>query len=428
MKKFIDRENLSQKAIEVCDRFRYSAKEKILYDDIDFEPEGLVLITGKSGCGKSTVLKELAEKYEYESVLDIENVEARVIDLISLNLSDTISVLSKAGLSEVPLFLTKYKDLSTGQKYRFDIIYSIVNGRRRLMLDEFCAYLDTTTAQTCAYNFQKLFRERKVSVIAATCRTDLNKFFKADYNLQINDDEKINITNEKSDINPFAKDIYIKTGEFTDYIRFEKYHYAFDIDRDFYDEHNGIIHTIYYKNKKIGIIMYISPYDIYEAESIQEFSEINDKLVCIYRIVLAPNFRGLGLTKLIIENSSNLISQEYVYIFSAMAIYNKFLSRAGFTRIAPIDYRREKEYTIVSDYAAYKNKINREEVLEREIKLLAVIEYKWYSQYCNILNRNKAFNIRSFFEYYKDAFDVSQIDDLMLEMKYMDMEHYYIHK
>ena len=159
-----------------------------------------------------------------------------------------------------------------------------------------------------------MFRERKVSVIAATCRTDLNKFFKADYNLQINDDEKINITNEKSDINPFAKDIYIKTGEFTDYIRFEKYHYAFDIDRDFYDEHNGIIHTIYYKNKKIGIIMYISPYDIYEAESIEEFSEINDKLVCIYRIVLAPNFRGLGLTKLIIENSSNLISQEYVYI------------------------------------------------------------------------------------------------------------------
>ena len=174
--------------------------------------------------------------------------------------------------------------------------------------------------------------------------------------------------------------------------------------------------------------MYISPYDIYEAESIEEFSEINDKLVCIYRIVLAPNFRGLGLTKLIIENSSNLISQEYVYIFSAMAIYNKFLSRAGFTRIAPIDYRREKEYTIVSDYAAYKNKINREEILEREIKLLAVIEYKWYAQYCDILNRNKAFNIRSFFEYYKDAFDVSQIDDLMLEMKYMDMEHYYIHK
>ena len=62
MKKFIDRENLSQKAIEVCDRFRYSAKEKILYDDIDFEPEGLVLITGKSGSGKSTVLKELAGK------------------------------------------------------------------------------------------------------------------------------------------------------------------------------------------------------------------------------------------------------------------------------------------------------------------------------------------------------------------------------
>jgi len=428
MKKIIDRENLSQKAIEVCNRFQYSAKEKILYDDVDFEPEGLVLITGKSGSGKSTILKELAAKYQYEPVLEIENVEARVIDLIALNLSDTISILSKAGLSEVPLFLTKYKDLSTGQKYRFDIVYSIVNGCRRLVLDEFCAYLDTTTAQTCAYNFQRLFREKNVSVIAATCRTDLNEFFKADYNLQISDDEKINIINEKSDINPFAKDIIIKIGDFTDYLRFEKYHYAFDIDRDFYDEHNGLVHTIYYKSQRIGIIMYISPYDIYEAESIEEFGEINDKLVCAYRIVLAPNFRGLGLTKSIMKNSANLISAEYVYVFSTMAIYNKFLSRAGFTRIPPVDYRSEKEYSIVSDYEAYKTKLNGEEILEQEIKLLAVIQYKWYAQYCDILNRDKVFNACSFFEYYEDAFDVSQIDDLMVEMKYMNMDHYYIHK
>ena len=425
MKKAINYQGMSDKAIECCARFQYYEKNKLLYDDMEINPNGLILITGNSGSGKSTLLNEIAKEYGYRETIRVTDVEKRVIDLLKCSLDETISLLSKAGLSEVPLFLTKYKDLSTGQKYRFDILYSIVNGCNKIVLDEFCAYLDTITAQTCAYNFQKLFRNNNISVIAATCRTDLNNFFLADSNYHI---EESTIIKKRIGFNgnPFINDIQIKNGNYHDYIQFEKYHYAYDIDEEFYNEHKGTIHTIYWKDIKIGIIMYISPYDNIEAESVPEFHCINEKISCIYRIILSPCFRGLGLTKMILKESAKHVQQEFIYIFSAMAIYNKFVSRAGYIKIKPVDYRNEYEYRIVTEFERYKRKMTQEEILKAEIKLLAKIQYMWYARYCEIICKEMIFDFNSFFEYYDGAFDLTQIDALREEMKYMEMGHYYI--
>lgn len=157
-------------------------KEFVVFDNqpIDIEQGDVVYITGQSGAGKSTVLRELVQQMgfgpERLNVADLDRVELLdkpLIDQIGKDTSEALNYLSIAGLNDAYLFIRKPSELSDGQRYRFRLAKLIESGAKVWVADEFLAVLDRTTAKVIAFNLQKVARNVGATLIVATTHTDM---------------------------------------------------------------------------------------------------------------------------------------------------------------------------------------------------------------------------------------------------------------
>lgn len=144
----------------------------------------IVLFCGPSGCGKSSLLRRAAEQLDAEWMQpDVKHARSRysVLDNLSGDLKDRVSLLAKCGLSDVPLLLSDPHVLSDGQKYRFSMATSIDAGAKVIAADEWCANLDRTCAKTVCYNVRKLVTKRKLILLVATTHEDIIYDLQPDY-------------------------------------------------------------------------------------------------------------------------------------------------------------------------------------------------------------------------------------------------------
>ncbi|MFU9046334.1 ATP-binding cassette domain-containing protein [Acinetobacter tibetensis] len=174
----------SKRVLEIAEAFGLGLddKEFVVFDDLDIEiREGdVVYITGQSGSGKSTVLRELSSLMtaEGKTVADIDKVElldAPLIDQIGTSTKEALTLLSVAGLNDAYLFIRKPSELSDGQRYRFRLAKLIESGAQVWIADEFLAVLDRTTAKVIAFNLQKVARSVGATVLVATTHSDMVK-------------------------------------------------------------------------------------------------------------------------------------------------------------------------------------------------------------------------------------------------------------
>lgn len=193
----------SKRVLEIAEAFGLGLdnKEFVVFDNLDIEIRqgDVVYITGQSGSGKSTVLRELSANMKSEglTVADIDKVELKdvpLIDQIGTTTKEALTFLSIAGLNDAYLFIRKPAELSDGQRYRFRLAKLIESGSQVWIADEFLAVLDRTTAKVIAFNLQKVARNVGATVLVATTHDDMVKDLAPTVTIDKRFREKIDIT------------------------------------------------------------------------------------------------------------------------------------------------------------------------------------------------------------------------------------------
>jgi hypothetical protein len=154
--------------------------------DLTIEPGDIVLLTGASGSGKSTIIRVLGER---KSVIrqcmriegrcptvrtkvavlrqKLDNSQA-LIDQVGTGLHDAIRILNAVGLAEAHLYLKRPNQISEGQRYRFSVAQLCESGKPIWIADEFASTLDPLNAAIVAKGLRKLaYKQGATCIIAA---------------------------------------------------------------------------------------------------------------------------------------------------------------------------------------------------------------------------------------------------------------------
>jgi ABC-type lipoprotein export system ATPase subunit/GNAT superfamily N-acetyltransferase len=141
----------------------------------DLPTEGIVLIVGTSGSGKSTILRGLGS-FRTPTV----DPDATVIENFS-SPERGEALLLASGLRTIPAWFRPARTLSNGEYHRFEMARSLDQGITTI--DEFTSVVDRDTAKSLAYSMRRYFdsqSEQSVLYIAS-CHRDIIEWLDPDY-------------------------------------------------------------------------------------------------------------------------------------------------------------------------------------------------------------------------------------------------------
>jgi ABC-type lipoprotein export system ATPase subunit/GNAT superfamily N-acetyltransferase len=141
----------------------------------DLPQEGIVLIVGTSGSGKSTILRNIGELKRP----DIDD-EAWVISNFS-TAERGEELLLACGLRSIPAWFRPVSTLSNGERHRFEMAQCLDQGINKI--DEFTSVVDRDTAKSLALSMRKFYdrQTEKSALYIASCHRDIVEWLDPDY-------------------------------------------------------------------------------------------------------------------------------------------------------------------------------------------------------------------------------------------------------
>ena len=148
-------------------------------EEINKEDWNILLICGKSGSGKSTILKEI-----YGDVKQIvyDYSKCVISQFPNYTEEEVCDLLQSIGLSSVPTWLRKPQELSNGERARLDIAKAIYDANDRpVLIDEYTSVVNRSAAKSMSHALQRYARQKNIKVIIASCHFDIIEWIQPDF-------------------------------------------------------------------------------------------------------------------------------------------------------------------------------------------------------------------------------------------------------
>lgn len=140
-------------------------------------PGQICFLSGPSGSGKSVLLNALYDRTPPDARIRIDSIslesDTALIDAIDAPLAESLPLLSRAGLADIPCLLQPPAHLSDGQKWRVRLARALLTRKQYIFADEFCSPLDHISACAVAWNLRRTADRTKHTFILAGCRIDI---------------------------------------------------------------------------------------------------------------------------------------------------------------------------------------------------------------------------------------------------------------
>ena len=156
----------------------------------------IMLICGKSGSGKSTILREIGNvkpiEYDYN--------KAVISQFDGYTEEEACDLLGGVGLSSVPTWLRKPQELSNGERARLDLCKAIYDaGKGQIIyVDEFTSVVNRDVAKSMSHALQRYIRQKDLKIVIASCHFDIIEWLNPNYIFNLNHkDENGNVELEK---------------------------------------------------------------------------------------------------------------------------------------------------------------------------------------------------------------------------------------
>lgn len=312
--------------------------------DLEIEPGKIVLVTGPSGGGKSSVVREV--KKRLPSVFDAEAAtldDARsVIDQFDCSFEKAQEFLAQAGLSEAFLFLRRPGELSEGQRYRLRFALALASGAEVIAADEFASMLDRETAALLGRRVRRFADSTNVAFVLATAHDDAAGPLEPDVHIikGLGSDVEVRLQGER-DRGDVTDKVVVERGALEDWRRFEAFHYK--------GANPGAVDAVFVMKlhgRPVGVAVYSYPRKRLRLRNHvtggrykggltarERVLRLNREVRALSRCVIDPRYRGLGLGAELARRSAERMDFPLIEALAVMGGTNRFLEKAGFRMV-----------------------------------------------------------------------------------------------
>ncbi len=315
---------------------------------LNVAPGAVTLITGHSGSGKSSMLRDIrrvlsARHWRVVRPLRRPLPERPCIELLSRGDShiDAMRRLARAGLGDARCFVRTPGMLSDGERARLRLARAMwrasrcaVRGERVvLILDEFGTGLDTITARSVATLVRRFVRDHPdVVVVVATTRDDVTVDLRPDAHIHLGPAPGPRPTV------PLAEDVVIEAGDRSDYLSLAAHHYRPELPAT-------IVHTLVAWHRTSGAMAGVLTVSMPtrnggwrrawwpDVHGSARLGRLNDTVRCISRVIVEPRFRALGLAARLVRKYLREPLTPRTEAIAAMGRACPFFAHAGMTAV-----------------------------------------------------------------------------------------------
>ena len=277
-------------AFDIQNKEETSVKIPINFKECETFDWNIGVIYGGSGTGKTTLLREFGDL----SSAEFSETKPLISNFDWLEPKEATFLLSAMGLASVPTWLRPFHTLSNGEQYRAELAYKVGKATQNevVLIDEYTSVVDRDVAKAMSNALQKYIRRTNKKIILASCHFDIMEWLLPDWTYS----PLKGRVERPSCRRQFRPKIELQVFR----CRYETW--------DIFKQHHYLSHDL---NKAATNYVFLWNEKPIAFVGILPFPGVGDeKTRRISRIVVLPDFQGLGLGKEIVNYISALYWKE----------------------------------------------------------------------------------------------------------------------